>query len=113
MTLTATEKKLLLLLTFDQAASVGEIAPAGACLIKQLRKRFPDGYSLLAELEGSHDSEASKYGSVIWPFGKYRGKTLSETPVTYLLRALDNMDALDRYLKCAIERYLQDVQYAN
>jgi hypothetical protein len=40
MTLTTTERKLLVL-ALDRAAPVGEIASAGACLIKQLRKRFP------------------------------------------------------------------------
>jgi hypothetical protein len=110
LTLTPTEKKLLIL-ALDHAAPAGEIASAGACLIKQLRKRFPDGYSLLAELEGPHDSESSKYASVLWTFGKHRGKKLSEIPATYLLWAINNMDALDRYLRCAVERYLQDSQY--
>jgi hypothetical protein len=112
MTLTATEKKLLLL-AFDQAAPAGEIASAGACLIKQLRKRFPDGYSLLAELDGSHASDGSKYGSTIWPFGKHRNRKLSEIDPSCLLWALDNVDTLNRYLRCAVERYLQDTQYAN
>jgi hypothetical protein len=98
MNLTATERKLVLL-ALDQAAPAGEIASAGACLIKQLRKRFPDGYALLSELEGSHESEASKYGSVIMVFGKYKGRRLAQIPSDYLCWILDNCDHLDRCLK--------------
>jgi putative quorum-sensing-regulated virulence factor len=91
MTLTATEKKLLVL-ALDQAAPAGEIASAGACLIKQLRRRFPDGYALLSELEGSRDSEDSKYGSVIMLFGKFKGLQLAQIPSDYLCWILDNCD---------------------
>jgi hypothetical protein len=111
MNLTTTERKLLLL-AFDRAAPVGEIASAGACLIKQLRKRFPDGYILLAELDGSHDSEDSKYGSVTMPFGKHKGRHLAQIPADYLYWILDNCVHLDRRLRRAIERHLENSQYA-
>jgi uncharacterized protein (DUF3820 family) len=47
------------------------------------------------------------------PFGKYRGRPLSEIDPTYLLWLLDTSTTLNRQLRRAIERHLQDEQYAN
>jgi hypothetical protein len=98
----------------DAGANPYERDLAASHFFRQLREQFSDGgYELLAELEGSHDSESSRYGSVTWPIGKYKGRPLSQIPSDYLLWALANLSALSRYLRCAVERYLQDTQYTN
>ena len=109
--LTAQQRQLFLT-AMDISANPHERDVAAAFFFRQLREQFRDSYSLLAELEGSHDSKSS-YAVVTMPFGKHRGKKLAEIPPDYLLWLLDNADHLDRYLRSAIERYLQDVQYAN
>ena len=45
------------------------------------------------------------------PFGKHRGKALSEIPVDYLLWCLDNMTALSRHLRRAIETVVEEAQH--
>jgi hypothetical protein len=72
----------------------------------------PDGYSLLAELDGSHDSKGGKYAAMTMPFGKHKGRRLAEIPSHYLCWILNNCDHLDRRLRRAIEGHLEDNQYA-
>jgi Putative quorum-sensing-regulated virulence factor len=104
MTLTDTERKLVVLM-LDRSAEAGEIANATVALAKALRKRYADGYALLAELEGSSQEQISRYAETVLTFGKHRGRKLCEIPLSYLQWALDNV-ALDRYLRRAVERYL-------
>ena len=113
MTLTGQQQQLLLT-AMDRQANPYERDAAAAVFLRQLREQFADGYALLAQLGGPPDEHSqSKYGSAILSFGKHKGQQLSEVPTPYLLWLLDNVDWLDRYLRCAIERYLQDTQYAN
>jgi len=113
MTLTP-QQQALLLVAMDPGANPNEQNLAAVAFFRQLREQFSDGYALLARLGGPQEEHSrSKYGSEILGFGKYKGQKLSEVPTPYLLWILDNVDWLDRYLRCAIERYLQDTQYAN
>jgi hypothetical protein len=90
MQLTPTQRQLVLT-AMDPAAAPTERATAAAFLFRSLARRYADGYALLTDLEhtittpGANPS--SRYGSVTMPFGKYRGRPLSEIDATYLLWA--------------------------
>ena len=47
------------------------------------------------------------------PFGKHKGKALSAIPVDYLLWCLDNMTALSRQLRRAIETVVEEAQHSS
>ncbi len=116
------QQRQLLLMALDPAAAPGEQAAAERLFFRSLRKAYRDGYAFLTDLEevsnaagagptGTHQSH--RYGTVTMPFGKHKGRPLSEIEATYLLWVLDNVTTLDRALRRAIERHLQDEQYAN
>jgi hypothetical protein len=112
MTLTDTQKQLLLL-AMDRSSAEGERSNAATAFFRSLRAEFVDGYEVLTKLTGKAEDARSVYGSVICPFKKYKGKRLDECPADYLLWLLDNVDAMNRPLRQAIERFLQDQQYSN
>jgi hypothetical protein len=112
MTLTDTQKQLVLL-AMDQSSAEGERSNAANAFFRLLRAEFADGYELLTKLTGKVENPGSVYGSVVCPFKKHKGKRLDECPIDYLLWCLDNHDTMSRSMRRAIERYLQDAQYAN
>ena len=121
MQLTPLQRQLLLT-AMDPAAAPGEQAAAEGLFFRSLRKAYRDGYALLTDLAEVSNAPGSgltgattsnRYGSVTMPFGKHKGRPLSEIDATYLLWVLDNVTTLDRALRRAIERHLQDEQYAN
>lgn len=111
MKLTDRERKLLIL-AFDPASTAGEAVAALRVVFRDWIAKYPDGYSLLADLESGgipqtfHGSEKSPYGSVVLGFGKHRGKCLKEVPADYLIWVLDNFEGLWPETRKAIERYL-------
>jgi hypothetical protein len=119
MNLTDTEKKCIILAMNEGAAS-GEIEAAAAKFVLLLRKRYVDGYALLKDLEVLPDRGSvtvaerqaawqrrrDVYGSTMFPFGKHKGKTLSQIPADYLLWILKNVDHLSDPLRSAIENFL-------
>ena len=110
MQLTPLQRQLVLT-AMDLAAAPGEQTAAAGSFFGSLRNQYPDGYALLTDLAEIHPPEAdpsSRYGAVTMPFGKYRGRPLSEIEPNYLLWVLDKVTTLDRALKR--EGYLQDVQ---
>ena len=111
-------QRQLLLTAMDRAAAPGEQATAAGLFFRSLRKAYRDGYALLADLAEVSNvpgsgltTTSSRYGTVTMPFGKHKGRRLSEIDATYLLSLLDNVTTLDRALRRAIERHLQDEQY--
>ena len=120
MRLTAQQRQLFLM-ALDPAAAPGEQTAAEKLFFRSLRKVYPDGYAVLADMEASSTAKAvpatpspsHRYGAVTMPFGKHKGRRLSEIDPRYLLWLLDNATAMDRQLRRAIERHLQDEQYAN
>ena len=109
-------------MAMDPAATPGEQAAAERLFFRSLRRTYRDGYAFLTDLEEVSNAtgapqtaatSANRYGSVMMPFGKHKGRPLSEIDATYLLWLLDNVTTLDRALRRAIERHLQDEQYAN
>lgn len=51
----------------------------------------------------TEDNGASPVGDMVFPFGKHKGKHLSEVPKEYLQWCLSNMDRLDPKLKIAMQ----------
>jgi hypothetical protein len=51
-------------------------------------------------------STTYSYGQTILPFGKHRGKRLSEVPTSYLRWALASCDALDHWTRAAMKEEL-------
>ena len=116
------QQRQFLLMAMDPAAAPGEQAAAERLFFRSLRKAYHDGYAVLTDLKEVSNTtgvtptthaSSHRYGSVTMPFGKHKGRKLSEIDATYLLWLLDNATALDRALRRAIERHLQDEQYAN
>jgi hypothetical protein len=112
-TLKLTPRQQQLALTaMDAAASPHEQNTAAAFFFRELRKQFPDGYGLLAAFgNGSPPPARSVYGSVTMPFGKHKGRALSDIPTDYLIWLLDNATALSRQLKRAIETVVEEAQH--
>jgi hypothetical protein len=109
--LTAQQQQLLLT-AMDRGANPHEQNTAAAFFFRELRKHFPDGYVLLETFKnGSAPPARSVYGSVVMPFGKYRNTPLSQVPIDYLLWCLDNMTALSRGLRRAIETVVAEAQH--
>ena len=109
--LTAQQQQLLLT-AMDRAANPHERDIAAVFFFRELRKQFPDGHGVLATIgNGSTPPAKSAYGSISMPFGKHKGKALSEIPVDYLLWCLDNMTALSRHLRQAIEMVVEEAQH--
>jgi len=115
-------QRQLLLTAMDPAAAPGEQAAAAGMFFRSLRKAYRDGHALLTDLAevsaatGGATTAATpsnRYGAVTMPFGKHKGRPLSQIDAAYLLWLLDNVTTLDRALRRAIERHLQDEQYAN
>jgi hypothetical protein len=97
MRLSHKEKKLLIL-AFDSAAEVGEAVAAIRALIKVWISKYPDGYSLIQDLEAPGEvvmrekivyRNESPYGNFVLNFGKHRGAPLQDIPVSYLLWILE------------------------
>ena len=114
MKLNEREKKLLIL-AFDSAAEVGEAMAAIRALIKAWISKYPDGYSLILDLEAPEKvvmrervvyRNESPYGNFELNFGKHRGERLRDVPVSYLLWILENWDDLWPTTRRAIESYL-------
>ena len=107
-----TQQQQLLLTAMDRGANPHERDIAAVFFFRELRKHFSDGYGLLATFgNGSTPPTKSAYGSITMSFGKHRGKALSEIPVDYLLWCLDNMTALSRHLRRAIETVVEESQH--
>ena len=45
------------------------------------------------------------------PFGKHKGRALSDIPTDYLIWLLDNATALSRQLRRAIETVVEEAQH--
>ena len=119
MQLTETEKKCLIL-AFDRSAPDGEIIAAAGRLVQLLRKRYPDGYAVIGDLESLPDRPRIDfqarhaawlrrheiYGGVTLRFGQYRGRTLSEVPADYLVWVLQNLSRLSPSMRESISNYL-------
>jgi hypothetical protein len=124
MKLTAKEQKLLLL-AMDAAAAQGEIENAAVLLLKMLRERYGDGHKLVKDLETQASTNENRWSpprpraynpaakpnsyraSVFrMPFGKHRGKLLSQVPLDYLEWLLANVELYDR-TRQLIERHLE------
>ena len=98
----------------DRGANPHEQNTAAAFFFRELRKQFPDGYPLIAVFgNGSAPPTKSPYGAIQMPFGKHKGKVLSAVPIDYLLWALDNMTALCRSLRKAIETVVEEAQHGS
>jgi hypothetical protein len=112
----STKEKKLLILAFDQAAEVGEALAAIRALAKGWVLKYPDGYSLIRDLEAPEKVVVqerivyrylSPYGEFELNFGKHRGEKLRNVPVSYLVWVLENFDGLYTTTKTAIEKYLE------
>jgi hypothetical protein len=108
MKLTDRQRKLLIL-AFDPAATAGEAMNALRVLFRDWIHKYSDGHDLVSDLETERTVYCEKenpYGNVVLGFGKYKGKSLKEIPVSYLLWTLDNFEDLWPQTRKAIERYL-------
>jgi hypothetical protein len=113
MRLSEREKKLLIL-AFDDAAPVGEAMNALRALLKTWIGKYPDGYTLIQDLEAPEKvvyrdrvvKQESPWGDYELGFGKYRGRMLKEVDPSYLLWCLRNFDGLWEDTRMAIEKYL-------
>lgn len=54
----------------------------------------------------TEDNGAPAGNDVIFPFGKHKGKKLSEVPVDYMQWCISNMQRLDPKLKAAMEQFV-------
>lgn len=54
----------------------------------------------------TEDNSGGGEGEMIFPFGKHKGKKLSEVPPDYMKWCIENMQRLDPKLKAAMEAYL-------
>ena len=121
MTLTETEKKILLL-AMDRSAPDGEVTAAAGGLIRLFRKRYRDGYELANDLESLPERKPlinaqarhaawprrrATFGNVTLRFGKHRGKPLADIPADYLIWVLRNCSRLNPYTREAIEGFLR------
>ena len=121
MTLTETEKKILLL-ALDRSAPDGEVTAAAGRLIRLFRKRYGEGYELIGDLESLPECKLlidararhatwlrrrATFGQVTLRFGKHRGKPLADIPADYLIWILRNCPRLNSYTREAIEGFQQ------
>ena len=109
------KERKLLILAFDPAASTGEAMNALRAVFKGWIKRYPDGHTLVKDLDNGHAEirekivyreSISPYASVVLGLGKHRGCRLDEIPADYLEWVLENFDDLWPETRRAIERYL-------
>jgi hypothetical protein len=105
--MTPTELKLFRL-ALDKAATDDEAATAASKLITLMRRRGADSYD--PDEPGSfripeatravrHDKTVKREewpGSIVMPFGKYRGIALARIPPDYLRWCIDNFDENER-----------------
>jgi len=81
----------LLLLALDPAATPGEVDNAALALIRNLRRRYRDGFTFLAELSSQPQPPpevVNVYGAVRMTFGKYRDRRLRDIPPEYAAETL-------------------------
>lgn len=113
MRLTDKEKKLLIL-AFDDSAKVGEAMNALRAIMKVWINRYPDGYTLIQDLEAPEKvvyrdrvvHEASPWGDYTLGFGKHKGQMLRDIDPGYLMWCLDHFNGLWDDTRTAIEKYL-------
>ena len=55
----------------------------------------------------TEDNGASQVGDMVFPFGKHKGKHLSEVPKEYMQWCLSNMNRLDPKLREAMQVMVQ------
>ena len=115
MRLSDKEKKLLIL-ALDHAAEVGEALAAIRALAKAWVLKYPDGYSLIQDLEAPEKvvirekvvyRNENPYANFELSFGKYRGERLRDVPVSYLIWCLEDFEDLWPATRKAIEGYLE------
>ena len=54
----------------------------------------------------TEDNSDTSNDEIVFPFGKHKGKKLSDVPPDYMKWCIDNMQRLDPKLKAAMENYL-------
>lgn len=54
----------------------------------------------------TEDNGASSDNDIVFPFGKHKGKKLSDVPVDYMQWCISNMQRLDPKLKAAMEQFV-------
>lgn len=113
MRLSDKEKKLLIL-AFDDAASVGEAMNALRFLMKTWIEKYPDGYTLIQDLEAPEKvvyrdrvvRQESPWGDYVLSFGKFKGEMLKDVDPGYLMWCYNNFENMWPETRTAIERYL-------
>lgn len=116
MTLTELEKKIILLM-MDPNATEGEQVNAATKLMLLFRHRFQDGHELVKDLESLPERKAKQSYQDLWkdfifPFGKHKGKKLSEIPTNYLVWALAETQLFPATKK-AVEEFLSGKRSPN
>jgi Putative quorum-sensing-regulated virulence factor len=106
------QQQTLIRIAMDRGANEYERDLAAAAFFQQLRRQYADGYALLSVFgNGSAPPARSVYGAVCMPFGKHKGRALSDIPTDYLIWLLDNATALSRQLRRAIETVVEEAQH--
>jgi hypothetical protein len=79
-----TEKELKLLnLALDSAAAEGESANSWMMLLRSLRQRGVDGYTIESAIN-NQPITIYDAGNIVMPFGAYKGLALKSIPTSYL-----------------------------
>jgi hypothetical protein len=105
MKLSDRERKLILL-GFDPGAGIGEALNAIRALAKAWVTKYPDGHSLIRDLESPGIVQESPFSNFRLPFGRHKGLPLRSVPTDYLVWVLCKFDGLRPETRLAIERYL-------
>jgi Putative quorum-sensing-regulated virulence factor len=107
----------LLILALDPGCAPGEFNNAATAFFRSLKGQYKSGHELLATLKSSAatvrtiPNGGANYGTVVLPFGKYRGRQLRNVPVDYLLWMIRECDSLTWPMRKAIERYLREADF--
>lgn len=111
-------ERQLLLLAFDPVATPGESLNALRVLFRNWLVKYPDGHSLVKDLESGgveirekivYRGPESPYGEVILKFGKYAGEKIKDVDPEYLEWVLANFEDLWPQTRKVIERYLESL----
>jgi hypothetical protein len=99
----------LLRLALDRAAFPGEAEVAGAKLIFSWRRRGIDAEAFLGSFSAVEylDRDLSAARGRVWPYGKFRGKTVGELRPSYIRWALSEFDDLPLNLRKALRLVLR------
>jgi hypothetical protein len=119
MPFTEREQKLFRL-ALDRSASKGEIANAALALINSLRergvsaydKKEADSFKVGKPSPPRHDPVANWPGSILMPWGKYKGRPLAEIDPSYFRWCIENIEYNHRTepLLDAMEWLLDDIR---